>query len=236
MNLSDWEPRFEQFAARSMGKHTPSEPSSASASNSTPDPAHEMDHIHRVVANARWLAAAEGADPAVVLPAAWLHDCIVLPKDSPQRAQASRLAAEAAGAFLRGAGYPNDLIPAVEHAIVAHSFSAAIPPETLEAKVVQDADRLDSLGAIGIARTIQLGGVMGKPLYHPGEPLPHTRAADERSYIIDHFYTKLLKLAAMIHTDAGRREAERRTRLMRIYLDELEREINGNEALPTSNA
>ena len=236
MILSDWEPRFEQFAERSMGKRAPSEPFSDFALNPIPDPAHEMDHIRRVVANARWLAAAEEADLAVVLPAAWLHDCIALPKDSPQRAQASRLAAAAAGAFLRGAGYPNDLIPAIEHAIAAHSFSAAIPPETLEAKVVQDADRLDSLGAIGIARTLQLGGAMGTPLYHSGEPLPHVRAADERSYIIDHFYTKLLKLAAMMHTNAGRREAERRTRLMQVYLDELDREINGNEAPPTSNA
>lgn len=215
--LNDWEPRFEQFARESM---------SAGRSASAPaDPAHDMAHIHRVVANVRQLARSEGADPAVALPAAWLHDCVVVPKDSPERAQASRLAAAAAGTFLREAGYPLRLIPAIEHAIAAHSFSAGIPPETLEAKVVQDADRLDALGAIGIARTLLLGGTMGLPLYDPAEPLPRSRIPDDRAYVIDHFYTKLLKLAAMMHTAAGRREGERRTRLMRTYLEELAREL-----------
>ena len=212
--LSDVETRCEQFAAQAMGAGT--------------DPAHDLAHIRRVVANARRLAESEGADMTVVLPAAWLHDCVVLPKDSARRAEASRLAAEWAGAFLREVGYPAALVPAVEHAIAAHSFSANIPPQTLEAKVVQDADRLDALGAIGIARTLLLGGVMGKPLYDSSEPLPQTRTPDDRENVIDHFYVKLLKLAERMHTTAGRREGERRTRLMRVYLSELEREVTGD--------
>ena len=168
---------------------------------------------------------------AVVLPAAWLHDCVVLPKDSARRAQASRLAAERAGAFLRQSGYPRAHIPAIEHAITAHSFSAGIPPESLEAKVVQDADRLDALGAIGIARTLLLGGVMGKPLYDDDEPLPQTRAPDDKENVIDHFYVKLLGLADRMHTAAGRLEGKRRTRLMRLYLNELKRELS-DEGLP----
>ncbi len=219
--LSDWEASFEEFAAQAMGAGT--------------DPAHDMAHIRRVVANARMLAAAEGADAAVVLPAAWLHDCVVLPKDSARRAQASRLAAEKAADYLRGAGYPADLIPAVEHAIITHSFSAGLPPETAEAQVVQDADRLDALGAIGIARTLALGGVMGKPLYDLDEPLPRTRRPDDSANIIDHFYVKLLKLAEMMHTHAGREEGRRRTRLMRVYLAELERELTGGE-LPSAGS
>ncbi|CUS03992.2 conserved protein of unknown function [Candidatus Promineifilum breve] len=211
--LLDWDARFEQFAEQSLGE--------------APDPAHDLAHIRRVVANVRLLAELEDANPAVVLPAAWLHDCVILPKDSPQRAQASRLAAARAGDFLRRIAYTPSLIPAIEHAIVAHSFSAGIPPQTLEAQVVQDADRLDALGAIGIARTLMLGGAMGKPLYDEDEPLPQSRVADDRVYVIDHFYTKLLRLAEMFHTAAGRREAERRTRLMRSYLAELERELSG---------
>ena len=210
---SDWEAQFEAFI------------SAAPAAN--PDPAHDLAHVRRVVANARLLAAAEGADPAVVLPAAWLHDCVVLPKDSARRAEASRLAAESAGVFLRTAGYPAAHVPAIEHAIAAHSFSAGIPPQTLEAKVVQDADRLDALGAIGIARTLMLGGAMGKPLYDAAEPLPQRRAADDQANVIDHFYVKLLRLAERMHTAAARREGERRTRLMRLYLDELGRELAG---------
>lgn len=215
--LSDWEGRLEQFVRAGLAEAS--------------DPAHDLAHVRRVVANARRLAAAEGADLDVVLPAAWLHDCVVLPKDSEQRAQASRLAAERAGAFLRRAGYPADPIPAIEHAIAAHSFSAAIPPQTLEAQVVQDADRLDALGAIGIARTLLLGGAMGKPLYDDDEPLPQIRPPDDGKNVIDHFYVKLLRLAGMMHTAAGRREGERRTRLMRLYLDELGRELSG-EGLP----
>lgn len=210
--LSNWETRFEQFIDHMVA-------------DTTPDPAHDMAHIRRVVANARRLAEVEGADLAVVLPAAWLHDCVILPKDSAHRAQASRLAAGRAGAFLRKSGYTPDLIPAIEHAIAAHSFSAGIPPETLEARVVQDADRLDALGAIGIARTLLLGGAMGQPLYDADEPLPRTRVPDDRQNVIDHFYVKLLKLPDMMHTVAGRQEGERRARLMRVYLEELGREL-----------
>lgn len=210
--LDDWEPRFEQFAGQSLGD--------------APDPAHDLAHVRRVVANARRLAGLEGANPAVVLPAAWLHDCVLLPKDSPQRAQASRLAAARAGDFLRQCGYPVELIPAIEHAIAAHSFSAGISPQTREAQVVQDADRLDALGAIGIARTLLLGGVMGKPLYDHDEPLPKNRAPNDKENVIDHFYVKLLGLAATMHTATARREGERRTRLMRDYLQELDHEIS----------
>jgi uncharacterized protein len=189
------------------------------------DAAHDHEHLRRVVANARALAAAENAELAVVLPAAWLHDCVTVPKDSPQRALASRLAAEAAGCFLRDAGYPQALVPAVMHAVAAHSFTAGIAPETPEARVVQDADRLDALGAVGIARCLMLGATMGRPLYHPGEPFPVSRPPDDAASSIDHFYTKLLRLAGTMTTAAGRAEAERRTALMRTFLHELGREI-----------
>jgi uncharacterized protein len=209
---TDWESLFANFITTQLP---------------TDDPAHDLAHVRRVVANARMLAAAEGADMAVVLPAAWLHDCVVVPKDSPQRAQASRLAAAAAADFLHEIGYPAAHIPAIAHAIAAHSFTARIPPETLEARVVQDADRLDAIGAIGIARTLMLGAAMGKPLYDEADPLPATRPPDDARAVIDHFYTKLLRLAEMMQTATGRREGERRTALMRLYLDELGRELSG---------
>lgn len=194
------------------------------------DSAHDRAHVQRVVANALALARDEQADLAVVLPAAWLHDCITIPKDSPLRTQASTLAAQAACSFLEEAGYPPQLLPAIYHAIEAHSFSANITPQTLEARVVQDADRLDALGAIGIARCFALGGAMGRTLYHPDEPLPHTRPADDRIYTLDHVPLKLLRLAARMSTAAGRAEAERRTAFMRAFLGELVDEIGwGNK-------
>ncbi len=209
-DVSAWEERFAAFLAANQGAE---------------DAAHDAMHIRRVVANARMLAEAEGADLAVVLPAAWLHDCVIVPKESPERKRASRLAAQAAGDFLRDAVYPAVAVPAIQHAIEAHSFSARIPPQTLEAQVVQDADRLDALGAVGIARTLMLGGAMGKPLYDADEPFPITRAANDADNVLDHFFVKLLTLSDTMQTDAGRAEAERRTAFMRHYLAQLAAEI-----------
>jgi uncharacterized protein len=191
------------------------------------DAAHDLLHVRRVVASARRLATAEGAHLAIVLPAAWLHDCVVIPKDSPQRAAASTLAAEAATDFLAANGYPADLLPAIAHAIAAHSFSAGIVPETIEAKVVQDADRLDALGAIGLARCLMLGGATGRPLYDAVEPFPTIRLPDDNAYTIDHFSTKLLTLAGTMQTASARAEAERRTAFLRAFLDQLATEIAG---------
>jgi uncharacterized protein len=195
------------------------------AAQTAADPAHDLEHVRRVVRNAVQLAALEHADLAVVLPAAWLHDCVSVRKDSPQRAQASRLAAAAARTLLLEIGYPADSIPAIEHAISAHSFSAQIAPATAEARVVQDADRLDSLGAVGLARCLMLSGAHNRALYHPKEPFPLDRTPDDLSYTVDHFYTKLLGLVDTMQTDAGRAEAQRRTRFLHTFLEQLGREI-----------
>jgi uncharacterized protein len=207
---TEWEARFAALLAREQ--------------NAT-DAAHDEGHVRRVVANARNLAAAEGADLAVVLPAAWLHDCVAIAKNSPQRPSASRLAAERAGELLRAAGYPAHYIPSVEHAIEAHSFSARVAPRTLEAKVVQDADRLEALGAVGIARTLITGGANGTPFYDLTEPFPITRVADDRASIIDHFFTKLLTLASTMQTETAREAAEQRTQFLKQYLTQLGSEI-----------
>ena len=171
------------------------------------------------------IAQAEGARLEIVLPAAWLHDCVLLPKASPQRARASTLAAAAAGEFLRVSGYPPSLIPAIEHAIAAHSFSAGIAPLTLEAMVVQDADRLDAIGAIGIARCLLLGGAQRKPLYHSVQPFPDQRPPDDTTAVLDHFYVKLLRLADLMHTASARAEAQPRTEFMQQFLTQLRLEI-----------
>jgi uncharacterized protein len=206
-----WEEQFTRFLAQGSGQ----------------DPAHDRGHVLRVVANAHALAAEEGARLEVVLPAAWLHDCVSVAKDSAQRPEASRMAAEEATRFLRRSGYPKRDITAIAHAIHAHSFSAQIAPETLEAQVVQDADRLDAIGAIGIARCFAVGGALGLTLYDLDEPFPESRLVDEKKYSVDHFYAKLFHLAGHMNTRAGRIEAERRTRFMRQYLSQLADEIKG---------
>ncbi len=159
------------------------------------------------------------------MPAAWLHDCVHIPVTSPDRPRASLLAGDAAVALLREIGYPAGLRDAIHHAIAAHSFSARITPLTTEARVVQDADRLDALGAVGIARCLMLGGQLGRVLYDVEDPFAERREPNDRASSIDHFYTKLLTLAGTMQTDAGRREAVRRTDYMRGYLDQLRSEI-----------
>ena len=189
------------------------------------DAAHDLEHIHRVVANARRLAAAEGADWTVVLPAAWWHDCVVVPKSSPQRTQASRLAGAQAVAWLEEAQWPHGRLDEIRHAIEAHSFSAKIPPTTLEAKVVQDADRLDALGAIGLSRTLLLGAEMQRIFYDAADPFCEHRPPNDGIYTLDHLYAKLLTLEDTMQTEAGKREARERTEFLRQFLAQLAREI-----------
>lgn len=193
------------------------------------DPSHDMLHIRRVVRTAMKLAAEEGADPAVVMPAAWFHDCVSVAKDDPRRAQASRLAADRAVQILTEMDYPAVHADAIHHAIAAHSFSAAITPETPEAKVVQDADRLDGLGAIGIARCFTVGALLSRPFYFEGDIQAQNRVPDDRIYTLDHFFVKLFKTAETLQTAAGRAEGARRAAFMRDYLARFAQEA-GEEA------
>ena len=135
------------------------------------------------------------------------------------------MAADAAIEFLAGIAYPDDLLPQVFHAIEAHSYTANIPTRTAEAEVVQDADRLDSLGAIGIARCLLVGGRLNRPLCDNEDPFCDHREPDDGQFTIDHFYAKLFKLPETMKTRAGREEAQRRANLMQRYLDDLRREI-----------
>jgi uncharacterized protein len=192
------------------------------------DAAHDRAHIERVATTARRLALAEDAQMDVVVPAAWLHDCVVRPKDAPDRDQASRLAAEAASDFLEKEGYPDRWIPDIEHAIAAHSYSGSVEPDTTEAKVVQDADRLDALGAIGIARCFTVGGALDQTLYNPDDPFCDDRSPNDDTYTLDHFYAKLLRLPDTMQTEAGRAVAKQRATFLRTYLDQLRDEIGPN--------
>ncbi|MEE8339977.1 MAG: HD domain-containing protein [Xanthomonadales bacterium] len=179
----------------------------------------------RVVKNVIYLTDIEQSNSLITLPSAWLHDCVAVAKDSPLRAQGSKMAAKAASKFLAGIGYPEELLPEVFHAIEAHSYTANIPTRTLEAAVVQDADRLDSLGAIGIARCLLVGGRLNRPLNHMEDPFCDERDPDDGQFTIDHFYAKLFKLPATMKTQAGRDEAQRRADLMQRYLDDLRKEF-----------
>jgi len=182
-----------------------------------PDPAHDLGHIKRVVASCKAIAAIEGGDLDVLVPAAWLHDIVNLPKDSPQRTQASTMAADAACNKLRTYGLPDSILAGIHHAIRAHSFSANIQATTLEARILQDADRLDAMGAIGIARCFAVSGMLGRALFDPADPLAAARKADDSVYGLDHFAVKLYKIAETLHTSAARQMAAARVAFMRGF-------------------
>jgi uncharacterized protein len=190
------------------------------------DPAHDLAHFRRVVATAKHLSFGEKACLEIVIPAAWLHDLINVPKNDPRRSQASRLSAKAAIRFLENEGYPTSYLDEIAHAIEAHSFSAQIEPTTIEAQIVQDADRLDGLGAIGIARVFAVSGLLRRKLYHVDDPFHSSdRPLNDLEFTLDHFYQKLFKTASTLRTQAGREEGERRIKLMQRYLLELGREL-----------
>lgn len=189
------------------------------------DVAHDIHHIERVVKVAKQLARDESAELAIVVPAAWLHDCFSLPKSHPDRAKASSMAGDKAVKFLTEIGYPEQYYAPIHHAICAHSFSANIDPETLEAKIVQDADRLDALGAIGIARCMQVSGALGRSLYALEDPFCTQRQPNDVEFTIDHFFKKLFHISATLNTAAAHKEGELRESKMRDFLHQLAKEI-----------
>jgi uncharacterized protein len=193
--LAAWRPRLAALAAGSAGM----------------DGAHDTNHLERVWRTAQELLASHPeADALVVMAACYLHDLVNLPKNDPERDQASRRSAKLARHQLAWMGFPAERLDAVAHAIETHSFSAGLTPETIEAKIVQDADRLDGLGAVGLARMFYTAGRMGCALAHGEDPLAEGRALDDKAFSLDHIPAKLAKLPAMMQTDAGRRLGERR--------------------------
>nr|WP_275660618.1 HD domain-containing protein [Vibrio chagasii] len=191
----------------------------------TQDAAHDISHIKRVVKTAKALCDQEQAKLEVVLPAAYLHDCFTFPKNHPDRAQSSTMAADKAISFLKSIDYPTSYLDEIHHAIVTHSYSANITPETLEAQIVQDADRLDSLGAIGIARCLYVGQSFNAELYNHEDPFAEHRDLDDKHYSVDHFYVKLFKLAETMNTESAKLEANKRTDYMRGFLEQLGAEV-----------
>lgn len=189
------------------------------------DLAHDINHVLRVVKQAKDLCEQEKGEMNIVLPAAYLHDCFLFPKNHPDKTTSSKVAAEKAIEFLKSIDYPSIYLDQIYHAIIAHSYSANIKPQTLEAQIVQDADRLDSLGAVGIARCLQVSTSLGVQLYSNDDAFCKQRLPDDHSFTIDHFYTKLFNLVDSMNTPSAKKEAQRRTEFVWDYLHQLATEV-----------
>ncbi|EJG1649001.1 HD domain-containing protein [Vibrio parahaemolyticus] len=208
-SLSQFEPLFLEFMQQEMQV----------------DAAHDIEHVKRVVKTAKQLCDEENADIAIVLPAAYLHDCFTYPKDHPNRKQSSAIAAKKAIAYLESIQYPQHYHDAIAHAIEAHSFSANIRPNTLEAQIVQDADRLDALGAIGVTRCIQVSTHFNAQLYNDNDMFARERELNDKQFTVDHFQTKLFKIVDTMNTESAKLEANKRKAFMQTYLKQLHDEV-----------
>ncbi len=170
---------------------------------------HDDGHVERVVRIARLIAEAEGADVDVVVKAAELHD---IARECENHAAKS---AEIAEELLKKEGYDAEFIESVKHAILSHSFSSGVKAETLEAKVLSDADKLDAMGAIGVARAFSFGGERGRSL-------------DDT---LRHFEEKLLRLKDVMYTETGRRIAEKRHRFLVEFYNRMKGEMELRDVL-----
>ena len=214
MDLPHWQAQFENWL-KSHHQHQ--------------DAAHDLCHFRRVWATAQKLAVDEDVDMLVILTACYFHDIVSLAKNHPQRQRSSILAAEETRRLLREEfeQFPAEKIEAVCHAIAAHSFSAQIAPLTTEAKIVQDADRLEALGAIGLARVFAVSGALGVALFDGEDPLAQHRPLDDKRYALDHFQTKLLKLPQTMQTARGKQLAQHNAQFLVEFMAKLGAELAG---------
>ncbi len=192
-------------------------------------PAHDFQHVLRVYKNAEMISKQEkgSVDLDVVLAAALLHDLVVYPKGSIKTINSADDSAEIAKKILlENKNYPREKIEKVADAIRTHSYSKKLVPRSLEGKILQDADRLDAIGAIGIARTFSVGGSENRSLYNPTDPFYKSeRQLDDTQWTLDHIKKKLMILKNSMHTKTAKKIAEERTEFMELYLNQLRSEI-----------
>ena len=189
------------------------------------DPAHDFEHVMRVYSNAKKISKEEKANQKLVLSAALLHDIVSYPKSSKRSKFSSIDSAKKSKSILKKYDFTTEEIIIVFDAIVDHSFSQNKIPQTLEGKILQDADRLDALGAIGIARVFATSGSLNRPFYNIDDPFCDKRNPDDNLWAVDHFFNKLLKLEFMMNTKSGKIEAKKRTKVLKTFLKELKNEV-----------
>jgi uncharacterized protein len=201
------------------------------------DPVHGFDHVLRVVQLAEMLAQSEGADLEIVRAAALLHDSRIQVsddgRDANRRLDHHEVSAELAASFLKEKGWSQDRILAVQHCIRAHRFrDEQTTPMTIEAKVLFDADKLDAIGAVGVARAIAYAVQVGQPFYaRPSQGFMEngTLGPEEPHSAYHEFVFKLVKIKARLFTTSGRHLAEARQQRMQDFFRGLAEEIEVSE-------
>lgn|GEM_PF-237135 len=208
-----WESIFLEYVAEHSRKHN--------------DASHDLGHFRRVYQAAKSIADLESSpsDLLIILAAAYFHDIVSLPKDHPDNKMSSSYAAAEAKEILAKMNFPEEKIESVCHAIRAHSFSAGLSPQTIEAKIIQDADRMEALGALGAMRTFYVSGRLGRKPYDSNDMRAEKRPLDDKIFGLDHFYVKLFKLPHLLQTQGGRLFANKRVEFLKYFVEELEMNI-----------
>ncbi|MCH9657805.1 HD domain-containing protein [archaeon] len=189
------------------------------------DSAHDFEHVMRVYKNAKKICQKENANEKLILCAVLLHDIVSYPKSDKRSKLSSLESSKKSIQILQKYDFSEEEILIVSNAICDHSFSQGKVPETIEGKILQDSDRLDALGAIGIARVFATGGSLGRSFYDADDPFCKKRLPDDKTWTVDHFFQKLLKLESLMNTESGMAEAKTRTDVLRVFLRHLEREL-----------
>ena len=189
------------------------------------DPAHDFEHVLRVYRNAENICKTKNVDSKLVLTAALLHDIISFRKSDRRSKTSSTKSSIEAKKILKKYDYSEREVEIIANAIDTHSYSKNKTPKTLEGKILQDADRLDAIGAIGIARTFAVGGAENRSFYNKKDAFCKSRKPDDNVWTVDHFYKKLLLLESKMNTKSGKIEAKRRTKIIKKFLIDLKKEI-----------
>ncbi len=189
------------------------------------DSAHDFQHTMRVYKNAQKICKKEKANEKLVLCAALLHDIVSYPKSDKRSKTSSIESAKKSKKILEKLDFTKKEITIISDAIHDHSFSQNKIPKTIEGKILQDADRLDALGAIGIARVFATGGSLKRPFYNIDDPFCKRRIPDDHTWTVDHFFAKLFKLESLMNTKSGKAEAKKRTRVLTKFLNQLKQEL-----------
>jgi len=198
------------------------------------DLSHDFQHVVRVYRWALRLAEANGVDTDLAGAAALVHDLVNVPKESPDRPMGSELSAVAGAHVLPKAGYNNGEVQAIVESVRTCSWSRGLKPTHKLGQVLQDADRLDAIGALGIARNFACAQGMASrsgvgQFYHPADPLGKSdRTLDDRAHALDHYPIKLMRLAQSMHTTMAKQEALRRHQFMVSFLNELNHELGSD--------
>lgn len=204
----------------------------ARENHSADDPSHDFAHSLRVFNLCKKMATIEGADLDILTPAPLFHDIITYPKNSERSRHETLESADFTGRILRTLPeYPAGKIDAVQTCILQCSFSKGIVPETIEGKILQDADRLEATGAISIMRTFSSGGRMSQPFYSEEDPFYERTEPAAFSSGIALFHMRLLVVEKGMHTEFAKKIARRRTRFLNQFLDELRLELEESDIL-----